>query len=196
MKKWVVGISVALASGMAQGSQECADIGDNHSRLACYDAEYRPATSVSSDSVWTVRQDVSPIDDSTAVFMTVLSSERIPTRLGREDYATLSLRCQENTTSLILGFAGNHMTSHQQYGNVTLRLDGETAQTKRMNESTNRRSLGLWSGGSSIPYIRSMFGHDTLTVRATPYSESPITVQFPITGLEDAIQPLREACNW
>lgn len=196
MKKTTIALSLALLAPATWAAEECAGIQDSQRRLACYDSEYRPATTVTTESAWEVRRDVSPIDDSVLVFMAVLSSEPIPARFGRDDYATLHLRCHENTTSLILGFAGNHMTSHQQYGSVTLRLDDQPAQTRRMNESTNRRSLGLWRGGDSIPFIRSMFGHDVLTVRATPFGESPITTQFPITGLEEAIAPLREACNW
>lgn len=52
------------------------------------------------------------------------------------------------------------------------------------------------SGGQTIPVIQEMFDAEQLTVRATPFNESTITVQFPIAGLQEAIEPLREACNW
>ena len=194
--KW--GIAIVMAGlGTAQASQECAEISDRNSRLACYDAEYRPSINRNTVSQWDTQTERSAIDDSVSVFVSVDSQEPIQGRFSRgKAPARLVMRCVENTTSLLFNFNDNHMTSHQQYGEVTLRIDDGRAFTRRMNESTNNRTLGLWSGGQSIPVIRDMFGADLLTVRATPFSESPITVQFPISGIEDAVAPLREACNW
>src|SRR5690554_2440337 len=196
MKRFVF-LAVSLFSSLqVSASEECANIDNDERRLACYDAEYQPSSTVSKESEWMVNQEVSPIDDSVSVYMRVFSKEPIPARFRGEGKAELWLRCQENTTSLLLNMAGHHMTSIQQYGRVVWRLDDDAARTISMTESTNNRSLGLWRGGVSIPEIKRMFDHDVLTVRATPFSESPITTQFPITGLKEAIKPLREACNW
>ncbi|MDN3524335.1 type VI secretion system-associated protein TagO [Halomonas sabkhae] len=190
------GIVLGLAAGTANAAEDCVNISDDESRLACYDAEYQPSQSTSTESSWSVSKEKSPIDDSVSVYLRTYSKEPIRGRLGRERDALLLIRCVENTTSMILQFGGHHMASLQQYGRVTLRIDDQDARRVRMNESTDNQALGLWNGGSSIPVVKRMFGHDTLTVRATPYSESPITTQFPITGLEEAIKPLREACHW
>ncbi|WP_176372167.1 type VI secretion system-associated protein TagO [Halomonas citrativorans] len=191
-----IATAFALLIGQAHAADDCVDISNDERRLACYDAEYQPSSVVAQESAWMVNNSTSPIDDSVAVYMRVFSKEPITNRLGRQADAELWLRCVENTTSMIFKFAGHHMADLNQYGQVTLRIDDQQARTLRMNESTDHSSLGLWSGGQSIPVIRSMFGKDTLTVRATPYSQSPITTQFPISGLEDAIEPLKEACNW
>jgi type VI secretion system protein VasI len=37
---------------------------------------------------------------------------------------------------------------------------------------------------------------EQLYVRAAPFSESRIEMTFNITGIEDEIAPLREACSW
>ncbi|GEK71576.1 MULTISPECIES: type VI secretion system-associated protein TagO [Halomonas] len=199
MKKTTAAVlftAMASSLGAAQASEGCTDISNDQRRLACYDAEYRPAQEVSQESSWMVNESTSPIDDSKSVYLRVTSKEPVQDRLGRDVDAALWVRCMENKTSMVLQFGGHHMASLNQYGQVTLRIDDQQARTMRMNESTNNKSLGLWNGGSSIPVIRQMFGHDTLTVRATPFSQSPITTQFPITGLEEAIEPLREACHW
>ncbi len=86
--------------------------------------------------------------------------------------------------------------SDYQHGKITYRVDKLPAQTKRFRESNNHESLGLWSGKSAIPFLKELFGHDRLFVRATPHSESPLEASFDITGLEKAIEPLREACGW
>lgn len=147
-------------------------------------------------SPWRVSESTSEIDDSPRVILSVSSSDLIRDKFGRVGRGDLVLRCLENTTVLYVNFAGNFMSDHGSYGNVTYRIDDAEARTARMRESTNHESLGLWSGGASIPVIKRMFGHDTLIVRATPYNESPVTITFPISGLSEEIKPLREACHW
>jgi type VI secretion system protein VasI len=41
-----------------------------------------------------------------------------------------------------------------------------------------------------------MFGKSTMIVRITPFGENPFTATFNISGLEEAIVPLRQACKW
>ncbi|NVF13765.1 type VI secretion system-associated protein TagO [Vreelandella maris] len=146
---------------------------------------------------WQVTERTSAIDDSRNVWLTVRSRERISHWLGKPSrHATLTLRCMENTTSLILNMNDNHMADIQSYGDVTFRLDSEQAFTRSLRESTDNQMLGLWSGGLSIPVIKRMFDHDQITVRATPYNQGPITVTFPAHSLREQIEPLREACHW
>lgn len=147
-------------------------------------------------SPWFVSKSTSKIDDSPTVVLKNYSNEIISGRFGRDDKATLVLRCMENTTNLYFTFAKNFMADIGSYGNVTYRLDDEPARTINMGESSDNEALGLWSGGRSIPVIKQMFGHDELTVRATPYNESSITMTFNVSDLQEDIKPLREACHW
>jgi len=66
---------------------------------------------------------------------------------------------------------------------------------KPFTESTDHKALGL-SGASSIAFIKEMFGAQRLFIRATPFNESAVTGEFNISGLDDAIKPLRKACGW
>ncbi|WP_348681953.1 type VI secretion system-associated protein TagO [uncultured Halomonas sp.] len=152
------------------------------------------------NSPWFVRQDTSPMDDSTSVFLSTYSKELVPHkyRSGRAAPAVLQLRCMENTTALYIEFNGHYMVSsrYQDWGDVDLRVDAGNARTIGMHESTDNQVLGLFRGGQSIPVIKSMFGAEKLLVRATPFNESPITVTFDVSDLESEITPLREACHW
>ena len=194
--KMLAGVMALLAVGTAHTSEDCADISNDQRRLACYDAEYRPATERQIVSEWNVNEKTSPIDDSKTVVLRTESIEPVIGRFGRDSRPSLILRCHENTTVMYMSFDEHHMADIQGYGRVTMRVDQQDAVTRDMLASTDHKALGLWNGGRSIPAIRSLFDADVLTVRVTPYSESPITVQFPIGGLEEAISPLREACNW
>lgn len=88
------------------------------------------------------------------------------------------------------------MSDYGSKGEITNRLDKEDAKSRDFTESNDNEALGLWHGGVAIPFVKELFGHDTLLVRATPYSESAVTMEFDISGTEVAATPLREACNW
>lgn len=147
------------------------------------------------ETKWNVRTEISAIDDSTNVFLSIDSDEHIRARFGRSGPMRLFIQCRENTTLLYIYFNGHFMSDYSN-GAVTYRLDTDKALGKRMQESNDNEALGLWSGAQSIPFIKAMFGHDKLLIRATPHSESALTATFSITGLEAEIEPLRKACNW
>lgn len=177
-------------------ASDCSDVDDNTQRLRCYDMENRPATSRSTVSQWYVNESSSKFDDSKTVSVSLSSTDTIAKRFGGSGQASLHLWCSENTTQAYFGFAENFMADIQGYGRVRYRVDDKPAVTQSMDVSTNNEALGLWSGGRSIPFIKDMFGHDSMVVQATPFNQSPVTVTFSITGLEQAIKPLRTACHW
>ena len=164
------------------------------------DSSDEPGESAAALSPWSTSKQVSPVDDSTSVWLTTYSNEAISHRyrLRQEAPARLQLRCLENTTALYVAFNDHHMASspYHDWGHVVIRIDSQQARTIKMSESTDNRLLGLFRGNQSIPVIRSMFGGEQLLVRATPFGGAPITVTFDITGLEKEIAPLRQACNW
>jgi type VI secretion system protein VasI len=180
---------------------ECIRIDNDLDRLACYDKEAgrtpKQEKLPSSAGKWEIQKETSKLTDQTNVYLTVESNEIIDCGWNHGDRIRLWVRCVENTTALVFQ-TGCHMTSssYSDYGKITYRLDEEKAQTIRANESTNNRSLGLWSGARSIPIIKKMFGKSSMIVRMTPFSENPFTATFNISGLEDAIAPLRKACKW
>ena len=107
----------------------------------------------------------------------------------------LVIRCVENTTALYFHFGGLFM-SDLDHGHVEYRIDKKKPSSRRFQESNDHEALGLWSGAGSIPFIKEMFGAEKLLIRATPHSESMVTGEFNIGGLEQAIEPLRKACHW
>jgi type VI secretion system protein VasI len=149
----------------------------------------------STKSKWLVRKEVSEIDDSTNVFLSLTSEDNISGRFGGPGPMRMYIACRENTTSLWIIFNGHHMSDYQ-YGTVTYRLDKTPARKKNMRESTDNQALGLWRGGSSIPFIKSMFGHKRMLIKATPYGENAVQATFEIAGLEQDISALRKACHW
>ncbi len=180
---------------------ECLGIVDEAARLTCYDdvngyqSPKDESAPVADPGAWTVKSEFSKIDDSANVFMMLQSKDETNCRYKTGTH-TLMIACRENTTSMWITFGGCFMSSIQGKGRVTYRLDGDPAQKARFRESNDNMALGLWNGGSAIPFLKRLLGHDRLLVRATPFSDSTVTGEYDIKGIDTAIAPLREACNW
>lgn len=179
--------------------EQCTVIENSLERLACYDAEAGFEPEVTEQAVssgdWRVRTETSKIDDSTNVWLTLASEEQTncPYKDGSH---SIHIACRENSTNIWIYFGECFMSSIQGKGQVTYRLDSEKAATKNFQESNNNMALGLWNGRQAIPFIEKMIGHERLIVRATPFSDSTVTGEYNISGLEEAIKPLQQACGW
>lgn len=193
-------LAAVLGSDAAADTAACLSLKTDLDRLACYDKEAGrtpKVTEVPTNGPWQVHSEKSALNDRTEVFMSVYSDASVDCGWNKNAPILLQLRCMDGKTALIIN-TDCHMTSSQydDYGDVTYRLDDNKAKMITMDESTDNRSLGLWSGGGSIPVIKQMFGRSKMLVKMTPFGESPFTATFPITGLEEAVKPLRQACGW
>jgi len=193
-------IVFSLSSATAQSTGEgCAKIQADNQRLECYDLIFkqeRVGGPTQGVGAWRVTEDVSLIDDSRTVFLRLTSEDSHPGRFGGREKSYLAIACRENTTSLWMTFADNFMSSNAGSGSVTYRIDDEEARSQGFRESNDNSALGLWNGSTAIPFVKRLIGNERLVVRATPFSESSVTATYDIRGLENAIVPLRQACNW
>lgn len=194
-------IAFSTVQSFAQDIAECAAINSELDRLACYDKASGRTPDVvlkaGSHKNWTVREETSKITDQANVFLNTLSKEVFACDRYTDEKARLVVRCMENTTAIMIS-SNCHLTSsdYSSYGHVDVRLDSDKSKTVRMQESTSSDTLGLWSGGRSIPFIKGMFGKRKMLARVTPYGQSASILEFDITGIEDEIAPLRKACGW
>lgn len=203
-------LSLSLCAGGAAGQgieeiRKCSEIVNVTDRLACYDSFFRDNGSAQENQPkaslpiqhknWSVSTEVSSLDDSKNVFLISEALETNRGRFGNEVRFRLLVACRENVTSVWIHFGGMFMSDYQ-HGKVTYRLDKQKAKSKSFRESNNNEALGLWNGGSAIPFIRELFGHERLLIVATPHSESSVEATFDISGIEDVIIPLKEACKW
>ena len=193
--KRVVGVAFATVAMVCSAyADDCKAISADLDRLACYDKESgrtpkkEPIQTIAR-SKWDARKETSAMTDKTNVFLSLESNEVINCGWNRGAKIALLLRCTDGTTAAIFQ-TGCHMASSE------YRVDAEKARTVSGTESTNNRTLGLWSGGQSIPFIKQLIGKSKLTARMTPYGENPFTATFDIAGLEEAIKPLRKECQW
>jgi type VI secretion system protein VasI len=193
--------SLMAFPAFGQTGSECAVIATDSERLACYDDAFRPSvasTPVEGVGSWDVELKTSAFEDTQDVYMSVSSKDPVLcSSYGQPSRLKLWIRCMENTTAVYIS-GDCHLTSgHGGYGQVDFRTDDRKPVTTDMDASTNNRALGHWRGGASIPFIkRNILDGDTLLVRFAPYNMSRVTAEFDISGVSEAIAPLREACGW
>lgn len=144
---------------------------------------------------WIVTEDKSAFDDSRTVVLSLYSNEPIRGQFGAPAPASLFLRCQENSTSLFLVLNDLFLADIQGFGSVDYRIDDTKADVVHLANSTDNKALGLWDGGSAIPFIKRLMAGKTVVFRATPFNESPVEFSFTLAGLDAAAIPLKEACR-
>ena len=145
---------------------------------------------------WRINKDKSQIDDSESVYLSLNSNALIPGQFGGSGPAMLWLRCLESTTAVLLQVNDLFLTDIEGYGSVTYRVDDRKAIKIRMVASTDNKSLGLWSGGSAIPFIKNLMKGEHVVFRVTPFNESPVEFEMDLSGITAAVDPLRKACKW
>jgi type VI secretion system protein VasI len=152
----------------------------------------------SSDQIgpWSLQEVVPPVGSQNSLIMSTTSYQPLPGIFGREQEATLLLTCVENTTRFEVTFGENFMSDVGDYGALIYKLDDEPPVALNAVASADNFSLGLYSGAQAIPLIVSMFGNQRLFVTATSFTGRTLTASFSIDGLEDAVEPLRDLCNW
>jgi type VI secretion system protein VasI len=174
---------------------KCAIIEGDLARLECFDnlakkknldgRQAQPA-SIAGKGKWNVSVDVNPIDDSKTVILS-LDSDSGKSRRGESVF--LIARCKSNTTDLYIGW-NDYLGSE---ADVLTRVGDNKAITQRWSMSTDTKAT---FHSTPIPFLKEMLTSTKMVAQVTPYNESPVTAIFNTSGLENAIIPLRETCNW
>lgn len=151
---------------------------------------------IDDNGKWIVKTDVSSLTDDKNIFLSLLSENEVPGPYGGRGNGVIWIRCMENTKAVLIAFNDHFMSDNAGGGRVEYRLDDALATHSNFRESNDNKALGLWNGGSSIPFIKKMLGKKQLIVRATPFSDSAVTLTFDIAGIDNAIGSVRETCDW
>ena len=182
---------------------ECAGISSNVKRLTCYDDLAQPRdslpkieqkTSLTGSGKWQIQKKISPLDDSTNVYLSIQAND--PVRGNLEQYTpTLQIRCKENTTEAYVIVGVPVADIHGQYNTaqITLRFDKTKAFDIQMDKSTDGKAMFF---RKPIGTIEQMMRHGRLLFQFIPSDSPPAITTFDLAGLSEAIKPLREACGW
>jgi len=189
----------ALAASDPKELARCAALKNDVVRLACFD-EIAKSAGVAAPKVeksltpgkWVVRTEVSPLDDSTNAVATLEGDAEIRGWL-QSAKPLLIVRCKENQTEAYVVTGMNANVESGDLTTVTLRFDKGQAFSVGMNKSTDGEALFFTS---PVSMIKQMLGHERLLFQFTPFNASPTMTTFALSGISEAIAPVREHCSW
>ena len=72
---------------------------------------------------------------------------------------------------------------------VTCRVGSSPAQESEWSTSTDGKAI--FYPGNVDSFVRELMANNKMVIRVTPYSESPVTTTFNLSGLTEAIEPMK-----
>ncbi|MEG9026942.1 type VI secretion system-associated protein TagO, partial [Klebsiella pneumoniae] len=180
---------------------ECRSEINGTKRLACYDKlfpqdaaeEDEPAVAEATPNPgkWLTHITTSPVDDSKNVVLMLPSNDSIRTPFGETVTPTIFVACREKKTEVFINwdvYLGLEETS------MLYRLDKQKAVERSWSISTDTKAV--FYSGRDIDFVKALAKSEKMFARITPYNESPVSVTFELTGLNNALKPLQQACGW
>lgn len=187
--------SPAAGQEITRDIATCAAIAGALERLDCYDRIARdlevdgpqPGPSDGAGAgAWQVSDEINPLDDTRTVTL-LLPASSGTSRFGRP--IVLVLRCMSGDTELYISWS-DYVGSEAR---VTTRVGDAPARTTRWSLSTNSQAT-FYPDDDRAFVMEQLLGASQFVAQVTPYNESPKTAVFDVTGLDQAISPLLEAC--
>ena len=134
---------------------------------------------------WQLRTDTSPIDDSKSYFLSRDADEPIGSGF-MSSTPTLMIRHKEGNLEVYITF-GTYLGSDTTM--VTTRIGSSSATQREWGLSTDGKAI--FCPTDDAEFVRQLLANDRLVIRLTPYGESPVTSSFDLTGLAEAMEPMR-----
>jgi hypothetical protein len=153
------------------------------------------ADEVEKTSHWTLSRSMPVFSDSERFVLETTALETAECRFGRKP-AKLVFACHEGKASARFETHCRISTDDlSDDGLVTYRVDRRDVLTRRFSESDDNRALGLWTTTDSRAFIETLKGGAQLAARIKPQTYAPFVATFDLTGFDEAIQPLMDACE-
>jgi type VI secretion system protein VasI len=181
---------------------KCAAINNSIDRLSCFDElakKLGPPVAINSvpktAGEWSTSTEKSKFDDSKSVFLTLNAKETITGWPGKIYKPSLVIRCKENQTQAYIIFGMSAAVEYGLYNKSTLqfRIDKKKSFKLAASKSTDGEALFL---PNAINFAKKIMNAEELLVRFVPFNSPPQETSFHVTGLNQAIKQLREACKW
>lgn len=176
-------------------ASECPSIVNDIARLACYDNQAKKNENedkqestlpAKKENEWIVDIRESPLNDEKEVTLMKMSDENANTRSP----AFLIFRCERNSTEAYVSWREYIGSDNMK---VSYRTDKDEAKTVWWNPSSNGQATFI---PKPISFINSLEGKNSIYIEAEKYRGGRVSGTFDLTGLQEAIIPLRGACNW
>lgn len=204
----VTGLALVSLGAPAQAGDmssliNCSNIPDDGKRLACMDRVAKTASLKRQTAAGGWKTNVEETADGKGhnVYLS-LASEDVLVRsvqlTGKKKLLRLRpmmwLQCEDNVTSGYIDWG--IFIDDGSRADIKSAFDNEPFRTAELAIAEGYKRTGTWQTKQAINFMKAAVGKNIFRVQITPYSEKPITAQFHIKGIEEAMKPLRQACSW
>lgn len=175
----------------AKNWADCAVVENDKQRLGCFDAAAKEAGLTKALSAkgelgaWQVKNSVDPMTDK-GIFIAALPSKTLSKRGLKR---SMIVRCQDGTTEVFVDFR----EYFSKYAAVTARFDSNEPIEENWSLSTDNVAA---FHREPLPFAKKLLTARKLVLRTQPYNESPVTLEFDLSGASTALQHVRKNCNW
>ena len=185
---------VAQAPDDSAEDEEAADEPEPTDEQQPTDEPQPTATPKPDPGKWKVSESINEFDDSRQVILRLDAEEKVEGWIG-SSRPELIIQCTEGETNVIvrLGMQASVEPSNFQKHTVRVRLDDGEAREILTSEGTDSENLFFPNGQA---FAQELTEHDVMLFGFTPFEADPQSTTFILTGIADAIVPLREACGW
>lgn len=183
VKSLIVGLMLPLLFGAsvpaaAQSGAECAAIGGDTERLACYDGVFRTEGNLPD-----------------AMSVTLESEQLIPARPSGRAPATITVACQADVLQVAFRFAGNTMSSLGRDIGMTVQVDLARSRSSTLPVNEDNTAVLIDNTADARAFLEGLNGATNLTVRVTPASTRSLSVRFRVDAFAQDVGAVMAACD-
>ena len=143
---------------------------------------------------WFLRSERSRFDGSQIVYAAPFAEDTVLDSHGLAYTPIIAVRCREGETSFFLTYGSLYLGLYT--NDVQYKVSGGKAEIESWNISTNSYAIGLWKGRRARTFVKSLFNKPSFIFRMIPAGENVVTSTFDISGIKDAVKPVRKTCGW
>lgn len=161
-----------------QTAAQCAAIGDDTERLACYDGLFR-----------------SGADARTGEPVVIESERMIPARPTGRQPAVMTIACTPAGMEVRFTFAGQSVSNTGDIAAMTYQVDSAATLVRTMRADETNTKLTFATPQETDTFLDGLVGATNVKVRMTPVRQRSLTLDFRVDRVADEIAAQRAACG-
>src|SRR5262249_23128523 len=143
------------------------------------------------DSKWQFGTKTDKVDGSKTTGIALDSSDGLSGILGIKNKATLFARCRNNKTDVYVSWP--EFIGIGDSKEVKWRVDGQPVAVEWWMPSADGQAV---FAPAAVAFLKKLVGGQELVLSVGSFNKLPQALSFPISGADNAIKPVRDACKW
>lgn len=148
---------------------------------------------------WMLQREVDKLDGTVTIGViepainTALAKPRRPEIVTKIGYLTVG--CTAGVTTFTFRVPGELVAGHAP--TVSYRIDKQDAvKNRRWISAEDNTGVGLWKSVESVPFLKKISEGQEFFIRVEETVFGTTEATFNLSGLKEALRPIREACHW